>query len=159
MSGGGKSGGSSSMLGMFTGSFFEGMSTIKNIDAQKNYLSDQEYAYNQDADYQQRVGDRKLSLLDRQHAQSYDKIRSQMAQSGISFSGSSVDVLADTGVEQVKESAAVKLDTDIRVNDSWRKASQARSQRNDLEDNAPMEITGAFLGGGASGYQQWGGGK
>lgn len=156
---GGKGGGSSSGLGAITGSFFEGFSTMKNIENSKNYLGDLEYSYNEDANYQRRVGDRKLSLLQRDQHQYYDNMQSQIAQSGISFSGSSLDILADTGVEQSRERSAVKLDTDIRVNESYKKAAQARTQRHDIEDNAPMDIVSSFFGGGARGYSQWGGGQ
>jgi hypothetical protein len=160
MSGGGgsgKSGGSSSMLGMFTGSFFEGMSNIKNTEAQKNYLRDLEDSFNMDTFFQQRIGDRKLRLLEQDQKQYAGNMEAKLAQSGISFSGSPIDVFQSNEVEMAQERKAVSLDTDVRVNESRKKASQARTQRYDIQDNETMDYVGGFLGGGAKGYQQWGG--
>lgn len=156
---GGKNGGSSSALGAITGSFFDGFSTMKNIDNSKAYLHDVEDSYNMDAAYQEQVGKRKMHLLQRDQTQYYDRMVSQLAQSGISFDGSAVDVLADTGVEQAQERHAVQVDTDMRVEQSRRKAASARTQRYDIEDNAPVDIVSSFFGGGARGYASWGGGQ
>ncbi len=153
----GSKGGGGNPIGMIGGSLFEGFSNIKQMDAQKNYLADLESSFQQDAQYQKRVGDRKLSLLKRDQDQFYSHMQSQLAQSGISFEGSAVDLLVDTKVVQSQEASAVELDTNIRVNESYRKASQAHSQREDIESNYTWSATAGFLGGAAKGYAQWGG--
>lgn len=154
MSGGSKGG---SPVGAIFGGFFDGMSTAKNIEGQINYLHDLEDTYNNDAAYQKQVGARKLSLMDTEQFHFNDKFKSSLGRSGISFEGSAVDVFNQNKVQQQRENAAVKLDTDTRVNEAYRKAASARSQRYDQEDSAPLEVLGSFLGGGAKGYQQWGG--
>lgn len=134
------------------GGMLNGAVALKKYEANKNYLGDLERSYNEDAKYQRVVGDRKLQLLSRTQSQQYDRMVSQLAQSGISFSGSAVDVLTDSKVEQFRERNAVEFDTEMRVNDSYNKAASARSQANDLHDNLPLTLAGSFLGGAAMGY-------
>ncbi len=157
MSGGKGGGGSGAGIGMVTGSLFEGFSNMQQINSQKDYLKELESSFQEDASYTQRVGDRKLSLLKVDQDQYYDRLQSQMAQSGISFDGTAVDLFNNTKVIQAQEYEAVKLDTSLKVNQSYRKASQAHSQREDIITNEGWSLVGGFLGGGAKGYSQWGG--
>lgn len=103
--------------------------------------------YENNAAYIERVGKRKLSLLEREQGQFVDRQKSAFAKSGISFDGSVIDFIADTKVEQLRERKAVEMETFMEARFMRSKAAQSTSRAETLQQGKLFKGVTSFLGG------------
>ncbi len=129
------------------GGGFNGIGQAKQSQDQMAALEENKNLYYSQADYVDKVGQRKASLLQRSQAQELGKQKAQFAKSGVSFDGSVIDFLADTTSQQKNELNAVNEDTQRQSQSLRMKAARAQSQQDDIANWAVFNSVGSFFGG------------
>lgn len=104
-------------------------------------------SYEQQAAYAREVNKRKMALLGRQQKDFLGKQRAAFAASGISFSGSVIDVVVDTQIQQELEMEAAQMEAEQTVMQYTSRAESSRSNASTLSNplNNLLPIAGNAL--------------
>lgn len=108
-----------------------------NLDQAKSEEKNAE-GFDAQADYAQSAHARKMYLLQRQQKDFAGKQRSMFAKSGISFSGSALDVMTGTEVEQYYERIASQNEANQEVSAYRFKAQASRDRAKAMSNPATL---------------------
>lgn len=125
---------------------FGTVGSMRSQKAQMQAHAQNAQAYQEQADYIQEVGKRKLRLLGRTQEQEYQKQVSQFAKAGVGFNGSVLEFLSDTKVEQRAERFAVDREIKQEVNFARRRATQEEARADNVAEWSNFNTAGSFLG-------------
>lgn len=112
-----------------------------NLDESKAEMQNAQ-AYESQAAYAKAVHARKLKLLDRQQKDFAGKQKAMFAKSGISFSGSVLDVLVDTQVAQKDEMIAAQNEAAQEISSYQFRANASYKRARALSDPGTMFLRG-----------------
>ncbi len=130
-----------------------GIQTVANL----NSLSDKKMNsykesifYDNQANYLEEVGKRKLYLLDQDQQGFINRQRSMLSKAGISMSGSALDVMAGEKVDMKNELAAVKSQTQYEVDITRSRANNAREEASAYGQAGIITAVTGIIGSGAN---------
>ena len=105
--------------------------------------------YAEQAEYAQKAGERELAIYRDQAEEFFGAQSSAAARGGVEISGSPLLALADTRSRQLREEAAIKMDTATKVREAMLKGGASQENANRLssfEANFLPAIGGAATG-------------